>query len=155
MGALSAARERGLAVPREITVIGFDDIPMASWPLINLTTVRCDLDALAAAAADLLLQEMNPTRAATSRTHNPRITRAAQHSQHSITHRLKVIDHSTIALRARSARAGPQRSIRSGRPIVASNASAAPAGAPSLGARPARVRQVDRGGMRHSDLRRI
>lgn len=58
LGVLSAARERGIAVPDELTVIGFDDIPMAGWPLINLTTMRCDLDALAATAVRLLLGEI-------------------------------------------------------------------------------------------------
>jgi DNA-binding LacI/PurR family transcriptional regulator len=55
LGVLSAARERGLRVPQDLTVVGFDDIPMAGWPLVDLTTVRCDLVALARAAVDLLL----------------------------------------------------------------------------------------------------
>lgn len=58
LGALSAASELGLAVPRDLTVIGFDDIPMAGWPLIGLTTVHCDLDLLAHTAVDLLVQEI-------------------------------------------------------------------------------------------------
>ena len=47
LGVLSAARERGVAVPEELTVVGLDDIPMAGWPLVALTTVHGDLDALA------------------------------------------------------------------------------------------------------------
>jgi DNA-binding LacI/PurR family transcriptional regulator len=58
MGVLSAARHLGLAVPGDLTVIGFDDIPMASWPLIDLTTVRCDLDGLAREAARMLTWEI-------------------------------------------------------------------------------------------------
>jgi LacI family transcriptional regulator len=58
MGVLSAARLLGLEVPRELTVIGFDDIPMASWPLVGLTTVRCDLDSLASAGVDMLVSEI-------------------------------------------------------------------------------------------------
>jgi LacI family transcriptional regulator len=57
-GALSAARMRGVAVPQELTIIGFDDIPAAAWPLIGLTTVRGDLDAMARTAVDLLLAAM-------------------------------------------------------------------------------------------------
>ncbi|MFC4946949.1 LacI family DNA-binding transcriptional regulator [Pseudonocardia sp. GCM10023141] len=58
LGVLSAARERGIAVPADLTVIGFDDIPMAGWPLVDLTTVHCDLEALAAAAVDLLVADI-------------------------------------------------------------------------------------------------
>lgn len=38
--ALDAARELGLAVPGDLGVIGFDDVPMAGWPPYRLTTVR-------------------------------------------------------------------------------------------------------------------
>lgn len=63
LGALSAARELRLDVPAELTIIGFDDIPMAGWPLVNLTTVRCDLDELARTAVELLLAGLaDPTR---------------------------------------------------------------------------------------------
>jgi DNA-binding LacI/PurR family transcriptional regulator len=58
LGALSAARELGIAVPAELTVVGFDDIPMAGWPLINLTTVHSDLSELAAVTVELLLSEI-------------------------------------------------------------------------------------------------
>ena len=57
-GALSAARRRGIQVPEQLTVIGFDDIPMSAWPLTDLTTVRSDLNALAAAAVGLLLDQI-------------------------------------------------------------------------------------------------
>jgi DNA-binding LacI/PurR family transcriptional regulator len=41
IGALEAARrELGINVPEELSIIGFDDISMASWPSYNLTTVR-------------------------------------------------------------------------------------------------------------------
>jgi DNA-binding LacI/PurR family transcriptional regulator len=60
LGAMSAAARLGLRVPDEVTIIGFDDIPVASWPLVSLTTVRCDLDLLARTAVDLLIQEMQP-----------------------------------------------------------------------------------------------
>jgi DNA-binding LacI/PurR family transcriptional regulator len=58
LGVLSAARQRGLAVPEDLTVVGFDDIPMAGWPLVALTTVRGDLDVLAGTAVDLLREEI-------------------------------------------------------------------------------------------------
>jgi len=40
IGALAAARAAGIAVPDALSVIGFDDIEMAGWPLVNLTTLR-------------------------------------------------------------------------------------------------------------------
>jgi LacI family transcriptional regulator len=59
LGALSAARQRGLGVPADLTVVGFDDIAVAGWPLADLTTVRVDLDLLAATAVEMLLVEID------------------------------------------------------------------------------------------------
>jgi LacI family transcriptional regulator len=59
LGVLSAVRRLGLRVPDDLTVIGFDDIAMASWPLIDLTTVSSDLSALACAGVDLLVAQMS------------------------------------------------------------------------------------------------
>lgn len=58
IGILSAAHVHGRRVPDDLTVIGFDDIPMAGWPLVDLTTVRCDTHVLAQRAVDLLVQAM-------------------------------------------------------------------------------------------------
>jgi LacI family transcriptional regulator len=54
-GALNAARELGVDVPREVSIVGFDDLPAARWPLLQLTTVAFDLDAMARRAASLLV----------------------------------------------------------------------------------------------------
>jgi DNA-binding LacI/PurR family transcriptional regulator len=40
LGALAAARAIGRAVPDELSVVGFDDVPAASWARPGLTTVR-------------------------------------------------------------------------------------------------------------------
>ena len=61
LGALSAARQRGLRVPEDLTVVGFDDIAVAGWPIVDLTTVRVDLDLLASTAVDMLLAEIGAT----------------------------------------------------------------------------------------------
>lgn len=67
LGVLSAAAEIGLTVPRDLTVIGFDDISMAGWPLIGLTTATCDRDAMAQVAVNLLLDQIAGNPAAVER----------------------------------------------------------------------------------------
>lgn len=62
LGILSAARTAGVRVPQDLTVIGFDDIPMAGWPLVGLTTVHCDLDTLARRSVDLLTRQLGGER---------------------------------------------------------------------------------------------
>lgn len=54
MAVLDVARARGLEVPTDLAVIGFDDIPAAALPAYALTTVAQDARALADAAATLL-----------------------------------------------------------------------------------------------------
>lgn len=55
LGLFHAIRDAGLDVPRDISVVGFDDIPEAAhfWP--PLTTVRQDFAELGRRAVDLLL----------------------------------------------------------------------------------------------------
>ncbi|WP_404313397.1 LacI family transcriptional regulator [Agrococcus terreus] len=52
---LEAAREAGLSVPGDLSVVGFDDVPLASRVTPPLTTVRQDLDAKGDAAVRALL----------------------------------------------------------------------------------------------------
>lgn len=41
IGAIDGLRfDLGLEVPHDVSIVGFDDIPMASWPSFNLTTIR-------------------------------------------------------------------------------------------------------------------
>jgi LacI family transcriptional regulator len=58
LGALNAARTLGLTVPGEVSIVGFDDLPVASWPIIRLTTVAFDLNAMARAAARQLVERL-------------------------------------------------------------------------------------------------
>jgi LacI family transcriptional regulator len=55
VGALSALREAGIAVPDEVAVAGFDDIPVARFLNPPLTTVRVGIAALGERAAALVL----------------------------------------------------------------------------------------------------
>lgn len=56
IGAMSAARERGLHLPEDLAVAGFDDIPSAMDSSPPLTTVRIDLEAVGRAAMRLVLE---------------------------------------------------------------------------------------------------
>lgn len=56
MGVLKAARERGVAVPSELAVIGFDDLDIADF--IGLTTIRQPLIESGRVAVDLLLARL-------------------------------------------------------------------------------------------------
>jgi LacI family transcriptional regulator len=54
-GAVAALRERGLSVPGDISVIGFDDIDSSAYFSPPLTTIRQNRDALGVSAGDLLV----------------------------------------------------------------------------------------------------
>jgi len=56
VGAYDAARALGLRVPDDLSVVGFDDIPEASWITPQLTTVRQPIADLGAAAVRMLLR---------------------------------------------------------------------------------------------------
>ena len=51
---LDAARIKGVSVPEDIAVIGFDDIPMAAWEAYRLTTMRQPLRRMLRQAVDIL-----------------------------------------------------------------------------------------------------
>ena len=54
--------ELGLKVPRDVSVVGFDDVPMASWPSYDLTTVRQPTNRISAQTVDILLAQIkDPT----------------------------------------------------------------------------------------------
>ncbi len=56
LGILKAARERGIAVPGELAVIGFDDLDISDY--IGLTTIRQPLEESGRVAMDLLLARL-------------------------------------------------------------------------------------------------
>jgi LacI family transcriptional regulator len=55
MGVYEAARRHQLRLPHELSVIGFDDVPMARWMAPPLTTLRQPLTEMAALAVRTLL----------------------------------------------------------------------------------------------------
>jgi LacI family transcriptional regulator len=56
VGAIRAAEDRGLRVPQDLAVVGFDDIQLAELTQPALTTIRQDKAGLGAAAGDALLR---------------------------------------------------------------------------------------------------
>jgi DNA-binding LacI/PurR family transcriptional regulator len=67
LGVYEAARIHGRTIPRDLSVVGFDDLPIARWTSPPLTTVRQPLGEMAATAARLLLQLSRGEQVATHR----------------------------------------------------------------------------------------
>jgi DNA-binding LacI/PurR family transcriptional regulator len=59
VGLLRALRERSRDVPRDVSVVGFDDAPEAEYAMVPLTTVRQDFDAVAHRAVAELVSAMS------------------------------------------------------------------------------------------------
>jgi LacI family transcriptional regulator len=55
IGAVEAVRRLRLRLPDDVSVIGFDDMPMAAWESFRLTTVHQDVPGMARRAARRLL----------------------------------------------------------------------------------------------------
>ncbi|UUN31104.1 LacI family DNA-binding transcriptional regulator [Streptomyces sp. FIT100] len=58
LGAIRAVRERGLSVPGDVSVVGYDDSPLIPFTDPPLTTVRQPVQAMASAAVGALLEEI-------------------------------------------------------------------------------------------------
>jgi LacI family transcriptional regulator len=58
IGAIRAIEDAGLSCPRDISVIGFDDILVAEYTNPRLTTVRQPLHKMGLAAAELLIKRI-------------------------------------------------------------------------------------------------
>ena len=58
IGALEAAHERGLKVPEDLAIVGFDDIPIAALHTIQLTTVAQPKAEIGSLAARMLLDKI-------------------------------------------------------------------------------------------------
>ena len=56
MGAIRALSDHGLKVPQDVSVIGFDGLPIGDYTVPRLATVRQDVNMLAQRGVELLLQ---------------------------------------------------------------------------------------------------
>ncbi|GGZ17350.1 HTH-type transcriptional regulator MalR [Streptomyces olivaceoviridis] len=61
LGAVRAARQAGLQVPRDFSVVGFDDSPLIAFTDPPLTTIRKPVPAMGQAAVRTLLEEVGGT----------------------------------------------------------------------------------------------
>ena len=64
LGVLKGAAVRGFWVPDELSVVGFDDIPMAPYAIPSLTTVRQPIEQMAKLAVDSALAQIGAATAA-------------------------------------------------------------------------------------------
>ncbi len=64
LGAIRAARARGLLVPRDVSVVGFDDSPLTAFTDPPLTTIRQPVQAMGQAAVRTLLETIEGAPAA-------------------------------------------------------------------------------------------
>lgn len=58
-GVMEAVRDRGLRIPDDVSIIGFDDIPQAASVYPPLTTIRQPLAEMGATATRMLLELIN------------------------------------------------------------------------------------------------
>lgn len=63
-GFLDGARRRGIRVPDDLWVIGFDNIEMSAWPAYDLTTADQPITAMARASVALLVRRLGDERTA-------------------------------------------------------------------------------------------
>jgi DNA-binding LacI/PurR family transcriptional regulator len=56
VGAVRAASDAGLSVPGDVSVVGFDDIPMSCYLTPALTTIRMPVEAISARVCSLLMR---------------------------------------------------------------------------------------------------
>jgi LacI family repressor for deo operon, udp, cdd, tsx, nupC, and nupG len=59
LGAIRAARQRGLSVPGDLSVVGYDDSPLIAFTDPPLTTMRQPVNAMAVAAVRALVDEIH------------------------------------------------------------------------------------------------
>jgi LacI family transcriptional regulator len=70
-GVMDAAKAAGLAIGRDISVVGFDDVPMASQTYPALTTVRQPMAAMGETALELLVTLLEGRTALSTRRELP------------------------------------------------------------------------------------
>ena len=52
-------RKMGFSIPGDVSIIGYDDVPLSSWPAYDLTTVRQPVNRMVEATIETLLSAIN------------------------------------------------------------------------------------------------
>jgi len=82
LGAMSAAASMGVRIPEDITLVGFDNIPMSGWEVFGLTTIGVSLEEMATAAVGMLIQRMDdPERSIQRLTMDPQVILRSTHAR--------------------------------------------------------------------------
>ena len=50
--------ELGLKIPEHVSVVGYDDVPIASWPAYDLTTIRQPANRMVAETVSIILESI-------------------------------------------------------------------------------------------------
>lgn len=81
VGALNAAAAKGVDVPGALTILGYDDIPLAAWHRIQLSTVRQDTQEMGRTGARMLIDRLaNPDLPRQTRWLKPKLVLRATHA---------------------------------------------------------------------------
>jgi LacI family transcriptional regulator len=59
LGVIQGIRESGLSIPEDIAVVGFDDIPFASFPEVQMTTIHQPKHEMGEIAVSILLDQLS------------------------------------------------------------------------------------------------
>jgi len=73
LGVLHAARDLGLRVPQQLSLVSFDDQPWAEWISPPLTTIAQPVEELGAKAMDLFFEQLE-TKEGDEKAETPRVT---------------------------------------------------------------------------------
>jgi LacI family transcriptional regulator, galactose operon repressor len=71
IGAVRAAADAGLRVPNDLSLVGYDDIPMAKYLVPRLTTVTKDAHASGKKAFEILMRRMQNSDLPRQKVHTP------------------------------------------------------------------------------------
>ena len=55
---MDALREAGITVGQDISIVGYDDVPLAGWASYDLTTVRQPVNRMVDSTVELLMSQM-------------------------------------------------------------------------------------------------
>jgi LacI family transcriptional regulator len=72
-GAMAVAHERGLSIPRELSIVGFDDAPISRYVYPRLTSIRYPIAEMATMAARWVLRNVYGQEQSVRRTFEPKL----------------------------------------------------------------------------------